>query len=68
LATLHYEYCADVADVAIDLRAMKDDWQGIVSAAPVGALPVVAPGTGQRPSLVEYADGVDVMAFLAGLV
>lgn len=67
LATLHYEHFSDVSDVAIDLHAMKDELQAIVSAAPVGAIDVVAPGTGQRPSLTDYADGVDVMAFLATL-
>ncbi|MFK8057183.1 MAG: acyl-CoA reductase [Saprospiraceae bacterium] len=67
LATLHYEQYEDLANVAIDLSGMEDALQAIVSAASVGALEVSAPGTGQRPGLSEYADGVDVMAFLTGL-
>ncbi len=67
LATLHYEQYTDLADVAIDLNATAEKLQAIVSASPVVALEVVAPGTGQRPSLSDYADGVDVMAFLSGL-
>jgi len=67
LATLHYETYTDIADVAIHLHSINESLQAIVSASPVGALNVFAPGTGQRPALTDYADGVDVMAFLAGL-
>jgi len=67
LATLHYEQYDDVANVAIDLNARENDVQAIVSSKPVGALMVSAPGTGQRPRLQDYADGVDVMSFLSGL-
>jgi len=67
LATLHYEYYADIADVAIDLHAVRDSLQAIVSASSVGKLKIESPGTGQRPSLSDYADGVDVMEFLVGL-
>ena len=67
LATLHYEQYTDLADVAIDLNAIQDKLQAIVSACPIADLKVVAPGAGQRPSLSDYADGVDVMAFLSGI-
>ena len=67
LATLHYEYYDDLADVAIDLNAQRDDLQAIVSAFAVPGTSVVMPGGGQRPGLADYADGVDVMEFLVGV-
>ena len=67
LATLHYERYTDLADLAIDLHALRDDLQQVVSAREVPGLTVTAPGEGQRPQLQDYADGVDVMAWLAAL-
>ena len=67
LATLHYEFYSDLADVAIDLHAQREKLQAIVSAKPVGALETVMPGEGQRPGLGDYADGVDVIGFLTTL-
>jgi hypothetical protein len=67
LATLHYEYYQDLADVAIDLNAHREELQAIVSGFEVPGTQVVAPGEGQRPGLADYADGVDVLEFLVGV-
>lgn len=67
LATLHYERYDDLANVAIALHEQRDQLQQVVSAREVPGAAVTAPGAGQRPGLMDYADGVDVMAFLQGL-
>ena len=67
LATLHYEHYADLANVAIDLNAVKEQLQVVVSAAPVPGLQVTSPGKAQQPALDDYADGVNTLAFLATL-
>ena len=67
LATVHYEFYDDLADIAIDLHQLREQLQVIVSARPVGGLAVVAPGTAQAPALDDYADRVDTLAFLTQL-
>ena len=67
LATLHYERYGDLADRAIELHGHRAELQQVVSAREIPGTAVVAPGAGQRPGLSDYADGVDVMAFLQGL-
>ena len=67
LATLHYESYRDLADVAIDLHAMRDQIQAIVSARVIPGVKTVRPGAGQRPGLCDYADGIDTVAWLNGL-
>ena len=67
LATLHYERYDDLADLAIDLHGLRDELQQVVSAREVPGVAVTAAGAGQRPGLTDYADGVDVMAWLRGV-
>ena len=67
LATLHYEYYDDLADLAIELHGLREELQAVVSAKEVPGVETVRPGQGQRPGLGDYADGVDTMAFLSGL-
>ena len=67
LATLHYAYYGDLADLAIDLNAERERLQAVVSAREVPGIATVSPGAGQRPGLADYADGVDTVAFAAGL-
>lgn len=61
VAALHYERYSDVTSVARRLEQEKDSIQCVIGH---GYLPF---GSAQRPSLTDYADGVDTMAFLAGL-
>ena len=60
IGTLHYSYYNDQATIINDLKT-KGQVQAIVGK---GFLPF---GQAQQPSLIEYADGVDVMAFLLSL-
>lgn len=61
VASLHYERYSDVASVMQQLEQEKDNVQCVIGH---GHLPF---GSSQEPSVTDYADGVDTMAFLAGL-
>ncbi|MCR9289516.1 MAG: acyl-CoA reductase [Bacteroidetes bacterium] len=67
IASLHYEFYEDVADLAIDLHNSKEQIQCIVSQAKEIGLETVAFGEAQRPQLTDYADGLDTMEFLMSL-
>ncbi|UYQ91109.1 acyl-CoA reductase [Chitinophaga horti] len=60
LSVLHYEFYTDILALHAELRA-NDEVQCIVGRGGV------AFGAAQQPSLSDYADGVDTMAFLTGL-
>jgi hypothetical protein len=60
IGTLHYSYYEDKTNIIDDLKT-NNQVQAIVGK---GFLPF---GQAQQPSLMEYADGVDVMAFLLAL-
>lgn len=60
IGTLHYQFYDDVAKVYEQLKK-NDKIQAVVGA---DGLPF---GAAQSPSLMDYADGVDVMAFLLSL-
>ena len=68
LATLHYERYDDLANLAIELHGLESQLQQIVSAREIPATATTLSGAGQRPQLWEYADGVDVVVWLGGLV
>ena len=67
LATLHYSFYDDLADLSIDLHREREQLQAVVSAREVPGVATVRPGEGQRPGLCDYADGVDTVAWLVGL-
>jgi Acyl-CoA reductase (LuxC) len=60
IGTLHYSFYNNASDVLTELKA-NDQVQAIVGN---GYIPF---GQAQQPGLMDYADGVDVMAFLLGL-
>lgn len=60
VSVLHYRYYTDRAQMVRELQA-SSDIQAIVGR---GLIPF---GAAQKPSLTDYADGVDTMAFLCGL-
>lgn len=65
IATVHYQYYKDIADVQAYIAINKEALQCIVSKNEVikGAVEL---GTAQQPELWDYADGADIMAFLLG--
>lgn len=60
IGTIHYQHYND-ADALTEELKKNDHIQAVVG---VNGLPF---GAAQSPGLMEYADGVDVMAFLLGL-
>ena len=64
IAVVYYEYYNDLTDLKINLWERRDDIQLIVAKERVEGLPSFYFGEAQKPSLSDYADGVDTMAFL----
>lgn len=60
IGTLHYSYYQQQADVINSLKG-NEQVQAIVGTSHIPF------GQAQQPGLMDYADGVDVMAFLLGL-
>ena len=67
IAGLYYETYEDLGDVAQVLQSRRDEIQVIVAQDKVLPLPTLPFGHAQRPGLMDYADGVDTLAFLSGL-
>ena len=62
IASLFYEYYDDINTLASTLLLKKEDLQCVVGELP--GFSTIAYGETQRPSLHDYADGVDVIEFL----
>lgn len=60
IGTLHYNFYENLSELTAQLKT-NDQVQAIVGAN------ALAFGQAQQPSLMDYADGVDVMEFLLGL-
>jgi hypothetical protein len=67
IAVLHYEHYSEINEVTKLLSAKHEQIQCIVSQIPALNLPKVSFGKAQRPTLSDYADGVDTMDFLVEL-
>lgn len=67
IASIHYEYYTDDADLTIKLNTIIDKVQCIASNKPLPGFATVALGNTQRPGLSDYADGIDTLAFLKKL-
>ncbi len=64
IATVHYEYYTDPIKLAEELRLHQDEIQCVVSDIELPGIKVFPFGEAQIPSLNDYADGIDTMAFL----
>ena len=67
IAMLYYEYYDDLTDLKINLWQRRDEIQLIVAKEKVEGLPSFYFGEAQKPSLSDYADGVDTLDFLIKL-
>lgn len=67
IASVHYEYYDDTAELEATLNTQRNDIQCIVSNIPFAGLATLPFGKTQEPGLTDYPDGVDVMTFLTGL-
>jgi hypothetical protein len=61
ISVIYYEYYSDLADVRNNLEKQKNKIQCVVSHADVPF------GHAQKPTLFDYADGIDTMRFLEKL-
>jgi Acyl-CoA reductase (LuxC) len=67
ISMVYYEFYDSLAQVKRDLAAKKDEIQLVVSPVKIPQLPTFKFGEAQKPSLSDYADGVDTMQFLITL-
>ena len=59
ISTAHYEWYEKIADVELKLEEQKNEVQCIIGRD------FIPFGGSQSPSLMDYADGIDVMSFLS---
>lgn len=67
LSVVYIEYYKTIDEVKNKLLPLKDELQVVYSSQLIEGLPIVDPGIGQRPSLSDYPDHVDVMEWLSKL-
>ncbi|MEQ1745748.1 MAG: acyl-CoA reductase [Saprospiraceae bacterium] len=67
IASVHYEYYDDLQDIDRLLAPKKDEIQCVVSRVRLRDFEALPFGKSQEPELGDYADGVDVLAFLKEL-
>jgi hypothetical protein len=67
IGMVHYSRYSAKEELLRELRSREEEIQCIVSAESLDDLPTVVPGNAQKPSLSDYADGVDTLQFLTGL-
>jgi len=67
IAHLHYEYYSDLSDLKEKIDSKIEEIQCIVSGVDIQGFNIIPFGKAQTPDLTDYADGIDVMAFLLKL-
>lgn len=67
IASVHYAFYSDLAALEAELERRRPEIQCVVSQLALLNWTPVPPGQSQTPGLHDYADGVDVMDFLAKL-
>lgn len=68
ISSMHYQYYSDESELQQLLHDHAELLQCVVSAKDYNGVRSVRWGEAQQPNLSDYADGVDTMAFLTGLV
>ncbi len=67
IGCLHYEFYEDENELLLKIEQEKERIQVIVSHESIGPYKIVPPGKAQQPTLSDYADNIDTMAFLSKL-
>ena len=67
ISVVYYEFYDNLDDLTTTLQAKSDEIQLVVSSLPLDNLKTFNFGEAQKPSLSDYADGVDTMQFLITL-
>lgn len=64
IGVVHYEFYSDLNQLQNELKSQQEEIQCIATNSTQIQLPTVRLGETQKPSLTDYADGVDTMKFL----
>ena len=64
IASVNYEYYDELQDLDALLAEKRDEIQCVVGKIKVDGFTVLPFGQSQKPTLIDYPDGVDVMQFL----
>lgn len=64
IAVVHYQEYEDIQEIETYITAHQNEIQCVVSSIDLNVCSCVEPGTAQKPSLMDYPDGVDVVQFL----
>jgi len=67
IGCLHYSFYQDRNVLTTYLLTKADDIQCVVANDDIESIPSVRPGQAQRPSLDDYADGINTLTFLQDL-
>ena len=67
IAMVYYEYYDNYKTLSTKLKTLKEEIQCVVAKAFIANLPTFNFGEAQKPTLSDYADGEDTMAFLLNL-
>ena len=67
IAMVYYEYYGNYKALSAQLKTLKEEIQCVVAKASIANLPTFNFGEAQKPTLSDYADGEDTMAFLFSL-
>lgn len=68
IGCVHYSYYDNVSDLLRNIELRRNEIQCVVSKNQIPDWEHILPGETQHPKLEQYADGVDTMSFLSGLV
>jgi hypothetical protein len=67
ISVVYYEFYDELMDLIHNLETKKEEIQLVVSSSQIADLQTFKFGEAQKPSLSDYADGVDTMQFLMSL-
>lgn len=67
IASLHYEFYDNLDNLVNEIKQRSTEIQCIVSKMELGELAILPFGKAQKPTLTDYADGVDTLQFLVNL-
>lgn len=67
IGCVYYHFYKNKNEVVPFLQQHRDEIQCVISETPIEGWDHIHPGQSQRPTLRQYADGVDTMAFLYSL-
>ncbi len=67
LAELHFTRYENMEEVKQSLQNREEEYQCIVSSSKWEAITTIEPGKAQRPSLFDFADGINIPQFLGRL-